>query len=280
MSLLEHGGTLVVIGAKESNVGSELWRHPQLVFMDGVTAVKRGLPSNAKGVVFTRFMGHSDFAALVKEAKRRNITVFPVQGTGALKRTISQCIERKPAPPEFPATAPIPVPPPLPIPSELITTAMPSAPAPTPAPTSDPEPTLTTWQAANLLGVTPSAIQLWGKTGKLHPLPEKQRRKTSNGKQALQVVYRQSEILDFKARYTPRKFTPKAERKARKTVRRSPARTAPAPASLIQDASHDLIELVDNAIAALQLIREVASKSEAKKTELVKRFERMLNESL
>src|SRR3954471_24541535 len=109
MALLDNGGRLVVIGARESNV-RPYWDDPRFIFMDGDQAVRRGLPANARGIVFTRFLNHTHFEALVAEARKRNLTVFPLQNTGELKRLLAQLTNagHLPArPPELPPPAPV-----------------------------------------------------------------------------------------------------------------------------------------------------------------------------
>jgi hypothetical protein len=49
VGLLDRGGIVTVIGARESNV-PEYWDNPRCVFMDGYDAVSRGLPQNARAV--------------------------------------------------------------------------------------------------------------------------------------------------------------------------------------------------------------------------------------
>lgn len=95
LKLLDNGGVVAVIGARESNI-PEYWNHPRCVFMEGRFAAQRGLPKNARAVIFTRFLGHTDFRTVMGEARDRDITIFPVQGTGALKRTLSALLDPPP----------------------------------------------------------------------------------------------------------------------------------------------------------------------------------------
>jgi hypothetical protein len=102
LGLLDGGGVVTVIGARESNA-PEYWDNPRCVFMDGADAVSRGLPQNARAVVFTRFVGHSSFKGIMREVRKRHLTAFPVQGTGQLKRTLASLLHTnmtmKPEPP-------------------------------------------------------------------------------------------------------------------------------------------------------------------------------------
>ena len=91
VGLLDGGGIVTVIGARESNV-PEYWDDPRCVFMDGYDAVSRGLPQNARAVVFTRWVGHSSFKGIMRQIRKRRITAFPVQGTGQLKRTLASLL--------------------------------------------------------------------------------------------------------------------------------------------------------------------------------------------
>jgi hypothetical protein len=91
VGLLDGGGIVTVIGARESNV-PEYWDDPRCVFMEGFDAVSRGLPKNARAVVFTRFVGHSSFKGIMRQVRKRKLTAFPVQGNGQLKRTLASLL--------------------------------------------------------------------------------------------------------------------------------------------------------------------------------------------
>jgi hypothetical protein len=94
--LLDQGGVVTVIGARESNA-PEFWNDPRCVFLTGPEAVRRGLPAHAKAVIFTRFLGHTAFHTIRDEAKDRGLLTFPVQGTGHLKRTLASILAPKPS---------------------------------------------------------------------------------------------------------------------------------------------------------------------------------------
>ncbi len=93
--LLRDGGVVTIIGARESNA-PEYWKDPRCVFADGDAIAAKGLPSNTKAVIFTRWVGHQAFKTVLNETRRRNIKAFPIQGTGALKRTLAALLEVPP----------------------------------------------------------------------------------------------------------------------------------------------------------------------------------------
>jgi hypothetical protein len=148
-------------------------------------------------------------------------------------------------------------------------------------------------------------VKVWRDTGRLLPLPAKQPVPTSDGRVYEQWVYPQTRVLEFKETYTKQvggskpadpkpiasllpalpetpEWIPPAE------IAPATAETSSAPVtatidsgrSVRKDNSQDLIELVDQAISALQLIREVAVRSETQKAKLLRRFEQILNEEL
>jgi hypothetical protein len=110
MNLLQNGGKVLVVGARRSNA-PEYWDHPQCVFLEGSDASARGIPANARAIVFTRFLSHSHFAPLVQEARDRHLTIFPVQGTGQLKETLKMLLTKSEPKPESQQIAPKPKPP-------------------------------------------------------------------------------------------------------------------------------------------------------------------------
>lgn len=93
MNILSNGGVVVVIGARRSNVGDALWEHPQITYWESEQSSRKGLPTNTKAVIFTRFIGHATFASVVTEAKKRGITVFPLTTTGELKKTLGAIVD-------------------------------------------------------------------------------------------------------------------------------------------------------------------------------------------
>jgi len=89
---------VAVIGARVSNVGEELWNNPRCVFLQGDVVVSRGLPVNTRAVVFTRFLGHTAFKVIMDQVRRRKLAVYPMQGTGQLKRTLATLLAPVPVP--------------------------------------------------------------------------------------------------------------------------------------------------------------------------------------
>lgn len=268
MALLDNGGKVVVIGARQSNVG-DLWNHPQIVFMDGEDATKRGLPANARGVLFTRFMNHSSFGAIVAEARKRNMTIFPVQGTGELKTTLNQLIaEAKPKPPRHHDDQPLQLlnPPQRP--------AVPEAPA-------ESEILWNHWQVKDYLGCSNSAIKLWRDKRLLMPATIGQGASRGGKTLSRTFLYRPADVEAFKLKHNPQVRSKNKEKpSAPKTEPAPPKERSPeGRAPDVRPVESALVDLVDNAIAALQLIREEAIRVESGKSELRRQFEQIFGKS-
>jgi hypothetical protein len=300
MGLLSNGGTLVVVGARRSNC-PEFWDHPQIVFMDSHELSKKGLPTNAKGIVFTRFMGHTDFAVAIGEARSRNITIFPKQTTGALKLLLSQIVKdayRPSHPPEIPEPSydivaqegnhftvkhseiANTIPTPLPITATPPITAEPDAPV---EPESSEEPVvmprkvknLSVNQVARLLGVSGSAVLLYKKQGKLTVAGKEQRRVGETKQHRSVIVFDRKQVEEFAKEFVRPSNAGKRSplRNPRRSVKRVVAPPVyDVPEQAAPETTSNIIELVDNAIAALQLIREEALKLQTTRSDFKKRF--------
>lgn len=96
-ALLEGGGVAVIVGARMTNVGEKLWHDPRFVFWQETADQLGVLPSNTRVIVFTRFMGHSAWDRLIGEARRRNLVVYHPGGTHKL-RSILQGLVGQPSP--------------------------------------------------------------------------------------------------------------------------------------------------------------------------------------
>lgn len=88
---LNDSDRVCIIGAQRRNVSAAQWEHPAFLFRDGTSVVRHGLPPSTKVLVFTRFTKHHVFYALTAEAKRRGITIIPgLTSTGRLKTLLEQ----------------------------------------------------------------------------------------------------------------------------------------------------------------------------------------------
>ena len=106
-NLVAHGGKVIVLGGYDKD-WPDFRSHPQLEFWSGENAYEIGrilkqhnnkLPDNAKAVVISRFVSHAQLKIVMKEARKRQLTVFPNKNSGEVKRILSEIInggEKKP----------------------------------------------------------------------------------------------------------------------------------------------------------------------------------------
>jgi hypothetical protein len=269
VGLLDRGGIVTVIGARESNV-PEYWDNPRCVFMDGYDAVSRGLPQNARAVVFTRWVGHSSFKGIMKQVRKRRLTAFPVQGTGQLKRTLASLLHTnmttKPEPTpdwsdadtrrrwnEAKAEAPAPEPR-LSVQDEARESLLagsgftpePPAPPDTPSPVESPD--MTASKKKSSLPFRRGEVSAWVRSHYTPTLKFADLMRIAN---AENVTYKEATISA--AFY--------ALKRAQMTAA-APAKAPDAP-SVNGSGTDELVRLVDDAIAGLTLVREAAVRAAA-----------------
>jgi hypothetical protein len=94
-SLIASGGRVLVVGG--SNQSWQMFRkHPQLVFWTGDRAeisrhVKaESFPSNMRGVVISRFIGHRELTPIMDEARKRNAIIMTAKNDGEIRRILEE----------------------------------------------------------------------------------------------------------------------------------------------------------------------------------------------
>lgn len=96
---LTHGNILLV-GVKASNFDEEIRTHPRVIMWDSQNQhwTSKELPQNVRAVFVTRFISHNIFANLIKEARKRQITMFNPEGTGMIVKQVRELLDinRKP----------------------------------------------------------------------------------------------------------------------------------------------------------------------------------------
>jgi hypothetical protein len=90
---LSHGSVLIV-GGKASNFDDELRTHPRIIMWDSQHEHWTGkeLPHNVRAVFVTRFIGHVAFQTILKEARKKHITIFNPEGTGMIVRQVKELL--------------------------------------------------------------------------------------------------------------------------------------------------------------------------------------------
>lgn len=87
-------GTVLIVGVKASNFDEEIKTHPRVIIWDSQNEHwhAKELPSNTRAVFMTRFIGHSAFNHIVRDARKRQITIFNPNGTGIIARQVKELL--------------------------------------------------------------------------------------------------------------------------------------------------------------------------------------------
>lgn len=98
---LSHGNILIV-GVKSSNLSEEIRVHPRVTIWDSQQKhwTDKEMPQNIRAVFVTRFIGHSEFANIMREARKKRITIFNPEGTGLIARQVKELLNMTPPIPE------------------------------------------------------------------------------------------------------------------------------------------------------------------------------------
>lgn len=88
------GGVILIVGAKASNFDRDIREHRQVILWDSQDQRwhAQDLPTNARAVFITRFIGHAAFEKIIAEARKRRITIFNPTGTGIIARQVRELL--------------------------------------------------------------------------------------------------------------------------------------------------------------------------------------------
>lgn len=87
-------GNVLIVGVKSSNFDEEIRTHPRVVLWDNQNAHwdTKDLPTNVRAVFMTRFISHKTSTKLLREARRRQITIFNPEGTGMIAKQVRELL--------------------------------------------------------------------------------------------------------------------------------------------------------------------------------------------
>jgi hypothetical protein len=99
---LSHGFVLLV-GLKPSNLSEEIKNHPRVIVWNSQDErwLTRPIPNNVRAIFTTRWMGHEAFVNIIKQARRKQITIFNPQGTGVITRQVRELLNLSPIEPQL-----------------------------------------------------------------------------------------------------------------------------------------------------------------------------------
>ena len=95
---------VLVVGARGMNFPPVYHRHPQIVIWETEYSAK--LPEAVRLIIPLRFQGHALWKKLVEKARRRNIVMLGLKGTGEAKRILAPLMVKEAAP-EMAGVAPL-----------------------------------------------------------------------------------------------------------------------------------------------------------------------------
>lgn len=89
----EHAKVLIV-GAMRGNFPEEYWHHPQIVLWR--TGEWKPLPNTTKLVLTTRFLNHGIWGQLQKQCAKMDVPLVGTLGTGEIKRLLGELVSHTP----------------------------------------------------------------------------------------------------------------------------------------------------------------------------------------
>lgn len=94
LNRLSHGNILLV-GVKASNFDNDIKNHPRIIMWDSQDQrwTHNDVPHNVRAIFMTRFVGHTIFDKIVKEARKKQITIFNPQGTGMIVKQVKELLD-------------------------------------------------------------------------------------------------------------------------------------------------------------------------------------------
>lgn len=103
-------GNVLIVGVKASNFDSEIRDNPRVIIWDSQQEhwTNKDMPSNTRAVFMTRFISHNTSTKLLKEARKRRITIFNPEGTGLIVKQVKELLDMNPKEPE-PTPEPTPI---------------------------------------------------------------------------------------------------------------------------------------------------------------------------
>ena len=87
-------GSILIVGAKASNFDDDINRNPRVAVWDSQNEhwLGKELPVNTRAIFCTRWMGHDAFTNIMKEARKKRITIFTPQGTGMIAKQVKELL--------------------------------------------------------------------------------------------------------------------------------------------------------------------------------------------
>ena len=87
-------GQILIVGGKTSNFDSDILDNPRVLLWDSQNENwhSKEIPSNTVAIFMTRFIGHNTFDKIVKEARKKRITIFNPLGTGIINKKLRELL--------------------------------------------------------------------------------------------------------------------------------------------------------------------------------------------
>ena len=87
-------GNILIAGCKASNFNDEILNNPRVILWGSQNEhwLSKELPVNTRAVFLTKWIGHDAFTNIIKEARKKRITIFTPQGTGLIAKQVKELL--------------------------------------------------------------------------------------------------------------------------------------------------------------------------------------------
>lgn len=89
-----NSGMILIVGAKASNLDDDIKTNPRVIVWDSQNEhwTNKDLPTNARVIFITRFVSHATTEKIIAETRKRQLTLFNVDGTGMIVKQVRELL--------------------------------------------------------------------------------------------------------------------------------------------------------------------------------------------
>lgn len=93
-------GNVLIVGVKSSNLDEEIKTNPRVIIWDSQQQhwTNKEVPDNIRAIFMTRFVSHNTSEMLLRQARKRQLTIFNPEGTGQIARQVKELLNMIPLP--------------------------------------------------------------------------------------------------------------------------------------------------------------------------------------
>jgi hypothetical protein len=92
-------GNVLIVGVNPRGFDESLRNHPRVIMWDSQNEnwTTKDIPHNVRAVFATRWVSHAAYVNIIKEAKKKHITIFNPTGTGIIARQVKELLDLRKA---------------------------------------------------------------------------------------------------------------------------------------------------------------------------------------